>query len=252
MSRTPIVVGNWKMHCDRAETRELLEGLKARLGGLGGVEVGVAPPFTSLETAGDILDDDSILIAAQNMHHAVRGAFTGEISPQMLLDLGVDFVILGHSERRQLFNESDEDINRKVRAAVDAGLGVILCFGETLAEREAGRTVQRVSSQVKAGLEGVDAREMKEVVLAYEPIWAIGTGKTATPEQAQDVHRSLRELLTAMYGAQVAQQTRIMYGGSVKPDNAALLLGQEDIDGALVGGASLKADSFDAIVKAAL
>jgi triosephosphate isomerase len=250
MSRRPIVVGNWKMHGDRAQTRALLEGLKARLGGLSGVEVGVAPPFTALETAGQVLPNDELLIAAQNVHYERQGAFTGEVSPQMLKELGVDLVIVGHSERRQLFGETDEDINRKVKASLSASLGVILCVGETLAEREGGRTLQQVSSQVKAGLLGVSVEALSGVVLAYEPVWAIGTGKTATPAQAQDVHAELRALLGRMYGEAAASGVRIIYGGSVKPDNAAELLSQEDIDGALVGGASLQAESFEAIVRA--
>lgn len=250
MDRKPLVVGNWKMHGTRKEARELLEGIKARLGGLREVEVGVAPPFTALETTAEVLADDQIKVASQNVHYASSGAFTGEVSPGMLKELGVDYAIVGHSERRSLFWESDEMINRKVRAALGAGLGVILCVGETLDEREAGRTWQKVSFQVKSGLEGVDAQEMQGVVIAYEPVWAIGTGRTATPAQAQSVHADLRALLVELYGHEVAQRTRLIYGGSVKPDNAAELMREPDIDGALVGGASLKADSFDAIVLA--
>lgn len=252
MNRKPIVVGNWKMHCNRQETRALLQALGERVGSVDAVDVGAAPPFTSLESAAAAVSDNQILLVAQNMHHAPKGAFTGEISASMLVELGVDFVILGHSERRHVFQESDETINLKVKSALENGLGVILCIGETLEERNAGATVDRVSAQVAAGLEGVDAAQMKHVVLAYEPVWAIGTGLTATPDQAQDVHAALRALLKARFSEEIAAQTRIMYGGSVKPANAAELLAQRDIDGALVGGASLKAESFEGIIKAAL
>ena len=251
MVRRPIIVGNWKMHNDVEATRGLLRSLHARLGGLQGVDVGVAPPYTSLMLASELLSDNRILLAGQNVHYADAGAFTGEIAPGMLVALGVDLVILGHSERRQHFGETDEMINLKVKASLSKGLGVILCVGETLAEREQGRTLQKIFSQVRSGLEGVDSADMPKVVLAYEPIWAIGTGRTATPAQAQDVHAELRGLVRELFDGATAQALRIQYGGSVKPGNAAQLLAEPDIDGALVGGASLKAQDFEQIVMAA-
>ena len=252
MVRRPIIVGNWKMHNDVEETRALLKSLHGRLGELREVDIGVAPPYTSLMLASEQLADNRILLAAQNVHYADAGAFTGEISPGMLSALGVDLVILGHSERRQHFGETEELVNLKVKATLSRGLGVILCVGETLEEREQGRTLQKLFAQVRSGLDGVEAADMDKVVLAYEPIWAIGTGRTATPAQAQDIHMELRGLVRELYGEGVAQQLRIQYGGSVKPGNAAQLLAEEDIDGALVGGASLKAQDFEDIVMAAV
>ncbi len=251
MSRKPIIVGNWKMHNDVAQTRQLLGDLHARLGGIAEVDVGVAPPFTSLMLASELLADNRILLSAQNVHYAEEGAFTGEISPKMLASIGVDMVIVGHSERRQFFAESDEMINLKIKAALSSGLMVIVCVGETLEEREAGRTMQRVGSQVRSALAGVDAADMRKVVLAYEPIWAIGTGRTATPAQAQAVHEALRKEVEQLFDEGVAGRLRIQYGGSVKPSNAASLLSEPDIDGALVGGASLNAEDFEQIVLAA-
>lgn len=251
MSRKPIVVGNWKMNNDLGETRGLLTEIHSRLASYGGADVGVAPATPFLGVAGEILADDRIMLGAQNVHYEDSGAYTGEVSPRMLRSIGVDVVIIGHSERRQYFGETDEMINLKVKAVLGAGLQVILCVGETLAEREAGRTLQKVSFQVRAGLEGLTEGDMRGVVLAYEPIWAIGTGRTATPAQAQAVHADLRGLLSDQFGDAVADQVRIQYGGSVKPDNAEALLSEPDIDGALVGGASLKAEAFEAIVRAA-
>ena len=251
MSRRPIIVGNWKMHNDVDATRALLSSLHERLGGFREVDVGVAPPYTSLMLASELLADNRILLAAQNVHYAEAGAFTGEISPGMLVALGVDLVIVGHSERRQYFGETDETVNLKVKASLSRGLGVIICVGETLEERERGRTLQKIFFQVRAALDGVDVADMPKVVLAYEPIWAIGTGRTATPAQAQDVHASIRGWLAAHYPAYVADELRILYGGSVKPANAASLLACPDIDGALVGGASLTAEAFGGIVDAA-
>lgn len=252
MARRPFIAGNWKMHNDRRQARALLQGLLDAVGDLGEVDVGVAPPYTALQTAGEILHDNRILLCAQNVHYAESGAFTGEISPRMLADIGVDHVIVGHSERRHIFGETDDIINRKVHAVLDAGLGVILCVGEKLDERKSGRTLAVVSGQVRAGLAGVGAEAAPRLTLAYEPVWAIGTGLTATPEQAQEVHADIRALLADILGHAAADGIRLQYGGSVKPSNARELLEQPDIDGALVGGASLQAASFIDIVRAAL
>jgi triosephosphate isomerase len=221
------------------------------VGDIDEVDVGVAPPYTALQTAGEVLHDNRILLCAQNSHFEDSGAFTGEISPCMLAEIGVDFVILGHSERRNLFQESDDLINRKVRAVIDSGLGIILCVGESLSQRQSGKTMSVVSAQIRAGLSGLRSDDTGLLVLAYEPVWAIGTGLTATPQQAQEVHAGIRSLLAELLGASSAESVRIQYGGSVKPGNAAELLTQADVDGALVGGASLKAESFIEIVRAA-
>ncbi len=252
MARKPFIAGNWKMHNDRRQSRALLQGLLDSVGHLDEVDVGVAPPFTALQTAGEVLYDNRILLCAQNVHYAESGAFTGEIAPSMLREIGVDHVIIGHSERRHIFGETDETINQKVRAVLDAGLGVILCVGEQLDDRKAGRTMAVVSRQVRAGLTGVGPEAAAHITVAYEPVWAIGTGLTATPEQAQEVHADIRTLLAEVLDRAAADAIRIQYGGSVKPGNAAELLAQPDIDGALVGGASLKAESFVDIVRAAL
>lgn len=252
MARKPFIAGNWKMNYDRRQGRALLQGLLDTVGHLDEVDVGVAPPYTALQTAGEILWDNRILLCAQNVHFAPSGAYTGEISPSMLAEIGVDHVIVGHSERRHIFGETDETINQKVRAVLDAGLCVILCVGEQLEDRKAGKTLSVVSGQVRAGLGGVSTDVASRVTVAYEPVWAIGTGLTATPEQAQEVHADIRALLGEILGSGAAEAIRIQYGGSVKPGNAAELLAQPDIDGALVGGASLKAESFVAIVRAAL
>ncbi|HJK93974.1 MAG TPA: triose-phosphate isomerase [Polyangiaceae bacterium LLY-WYZ-15_(1-7)] len=244
-SRTPIVAGNWKLNLTVGEALALVKALRAEADGLEGVEVVVGPVATALHPVAGALEGSSIGLAAQNTHWEDRGAFTGELSPELLKDVGCTHVIVGHSERRQLFGETDEGVNRKVRAVLAKGLTPILCVGETLAQREAGETLEVVLGQVEAGLEGVE--DASAVVLAYEPVWAIGTGKTAKPEDAQEVHAAIRGKL-----GQVAPRVRILYGGSVKPANAAELLAQEDIDGALVGGASLRADTFVPIIRAAL
>jgi triosephosphate isomerase (TIM) len=248
--RPKIIAGNWKMYKDLRESAELLGGVRTALGSLPpGVQVVVCPPFTSLAVAGEILRGSPIALGAQNMSEFDEGAYTGEISWKMLLAAGCSFVILGHSERRQYFGETDALINRKGKKAIASGLRPILCVGETLAEREANVTAAVIATQVKGVLAGFSPEEMAKVVLAYEPVWAIGTGKVATPAQAQEVHLQIRSLIGNLYGNQVAGGIVIQYGGSVKPDNAAELLSQNDIDGALVGGACLKADSFAAIVK---
>ncbi len=252
MARKKFVCGNWKMHRTAAEARALVAELRGLAEGLAEkVDVAVAPPFTALAAAADALRGSRIALAAQDVHWEAQGAFTGEVSAAMLREIGCAHVIVGHSERRQLFGETDESVNRKAKAVLGAGLAPIVCVGETLAERESGRTLEVVSRQVRGGLAGLPADQVGRLTVAYEPVWAIGTGKTATTAQAQEVHAAIRALLRELAGA-VADQVRIQYGGSVKPDNAAELLAQPDIDGALVGGASLKAGDFSQIVKGAL
>lgn len=242
--RTPMIAGNWKMYKTREEGRALAEGLRAGLSGLEGVDVVVAPPFTALETVATALSGSRINLAAQNCYPEPTGAFTGEISPLLLKDSGCRYVIIGHSERRQLFGESDEFINRKLHALTQAGLGVIFCIGETLDERESEQMYDVLRRQIRCGLKGLPADSMADVVIAYEPVWAIGTGKTASDEQAQEAHAFIRALLREQFSQKVADSTRILYGGSVKPGNIDSLMSQPDVDGALVGGASLKADDF--------
>jgi triosephosphate isomerase len=249
--RQKFVCGNWKMHKTVAEATALAKELAEGLAGDARVQVAVAPPFTSLAAVGTALRGTPIELAAQDVHWEVQGAFTGEVSAPMLADVGVKHGIVGHSERRQSFGETDETVRKKVGALLSAGLRPIVCVGETLAEREAGRTLEVVGRQVRGGLAGFPAEVLGALTLAYEPVWAIGTGKTATTAQAQEVHAAIRAILRELGGA-VADSIRIQYGGSVKPENAAELLSQPDVDGALVGGASLKAKDFLAIVKGAL
>jgi len=252
-TRTKVIAGNWKLNKDVYQTEELLAGLKSTLTlDLKGVRVIVCPPFTSLETASRWTKGSSILLGAQNMYHEDDGAFTGEISPKMLMSVGCEYVILGHSERRQIFGETDEFINRKVKKAIASGLVPIVCVGETLEQRETNVTAQIVTKQVRGVLNEVSAGQVEKVIIAYEPVWAIGTGRNATPQQAEEVHLLIRTLLAEMYTPVTAENVIIQYGGSVKPDNAADLLWQPNVDGALVGGACLKADSFSAIIKAAI
>lgn len=248
--RRPFIAGNWKMNLSREEAVALAQALANQLGTTE-TEVAVAPPSVYLGAVAQATEGTAIGLSAQNMYHEGNGAFTGEISATMLLDVGCSYVILGHSERRHILGETDEDVNRKVHAALAAGLIPIVCVGETLAEREAGNTQSVVQSQCEGSLAGLSNEQMSGVVIAYEPVWAIGTGKVATPEQAEEVHADLRRLLENRYNSDVANAVRIQYGGSVKPDNASELLGQPNIDGALVGGASLKADSFLGIIAAA-
>jgi len=250
MTRRKFVCGNWKMHKTIAEAVQLVRELRDRPG-KSGAEVAVAPPYTALAAVKQALQGSAIQLFAQDCHHEKQGAFTGEVSATMLKDAGCDGVIVGHSERRQYFGETDESVAKKVRAALAESLHPIVCVGETLQEREAGKTWEVVSRQVRGGLAGLDAGSLQRITLAYEPVWAIGTGRTATTAQAQEVHAQIRGLLRELGGAQVADAVRIQYGGSVKPDNAKDLLSQPDIDGALVGGASLKANDFAAIVAAA-
>lgn len=250
MSRKALICGNWKMNKTVGESLTLVRELRGLLSQVRDrVEVAVAPPFTALHPVAKALEDSNILLAAQNCHAEASGAFTGEVAAPMLKEVGCSYVIVGHSERRQFFGETDVGVNAKVRAILKAQLLPIICVGETLQEREAGRTLEVVTTQVKGCLNGFDAATGKTFVLAYEPVWAIGTGKVATPRQAQEVHAHIRGLLKELW-AGAADEVRIQYGGSVKADNAAELLSQPDIDGALVGGASLKGPEFAAIVKA--
>lgn len=248
MARLPFVAGNWKMNKTAGEAIELVRELRASLGGIEGVEVAVAPPFTALDAVQRELQGSSIRLAAQNLFWEEKGAFTGEVSPLMLKDLGCQYVIVGHSERRQFFGETDDTVNRRLKAALRHTLKPIFCIGETLKEREEGKTFSILGIQLEAGLKGIE-EEMEQVVIAYEPVWAIGTGRTATPEQAEEVHQFIRQRLEKRYGRGIAGNARIQYGGSVTPENVKGLMSQEDIDGALVGGASLKSESFSRIVR---
>lgn len=249
--RTPFIVGNWKMFKTIPEAREALTVLRVAVRDIDRVECGVAPPFPALVTAAEILEGSGIALAGQNMHPAAEGAFTGEVSAPMLKAAGAGYVILGHSERRRLFGEDDGFIARKLEAALEHELIPILCVGETLEQREADETAAVVTSQLGGGLAAVKGAELPQLVVAYEPVWAIGTGLTATPEQAQQVHSLVRDVLEDLLEPASASLIRIQYGGSVTLDNAVELLAQPDIDGALVGGASLDPDSFAAIVAAA-
>jgi triosephosphate isomerase len=251
-SRRKIVAGNWKMNLDRAKARELAAAVAARVAEAGATELVLCPPALYVDTVGATLSaaKSAVALGGQNMHEKGSGAFTGEVAPPMLLDLGCRYVILGHSERRTLFGETDATVNAKAQAALAAGLVPIVCVGETLEEREAGRTSEVVTTQVQGSLAGLSAADLEKTVVAYEPVWAIGTGKVATPQQAQEVHALIRGLLGGLASPAVADRVRIQYGGSVKPDNAADLAAQPDIDGALVGGASLKADDFLGIATA--
>jgi triosephosphate isomerase len=241
--RRKLIAGNWKMYKTVAEATALVEEIKKGVAGAPGDAL-VAPPFTAIAAVVAAAKGSPVAVAAQNMHFEKEGAFTGEVSAPMLVDAGVTHVILGHSERRQYFAETDDGVAKKTKAALAAGLLPISCVGETLAEREAGRTMEVVGRQMDAILAAVTADEARKVVIAYEPVWAIGTGKVATPEQAQEVHAFIRSRIAAKHGQAVADALRILYGGSVKPDNVKGLMALPDVDGALVGGASLKADSF--------
>ncbi len=252
MARRKFICGNWKMHKTVAEAVALVKELQATLGDAAAkVQVAVAPPFTALHAVAQAARGTAVEVAAQDVYWEKLGAFTGEISAPMLADVGCQHGIVGHSERRQLFGETDDTVRRKVVALLAAGVRPIVCVGETLAEREAGRTLAVVERQVRQGLAGVSTEDLGRITVAYEPVWAIGTGKTATSAQAQEVHAAIRSLLRDV-GAPVADAIRIQYGGSVKPENAAELMSQPDVDGALVGGASLKAQDFVAIVKGAI
>ncbi len=247
--RKIIIAGNWKLNKTIKEAIELVNGLKREVVDIDEVDIVVCPVYTALSEVGDILTDSHIKLGAQDVYWEDAGAFTGEVSAPLLKDVGVQYVIIGHSERRQYFGETDETVNKKIKAALAHGLTPIVCVGENLAQREANETLDVIRRQVQEGLKGLNAEELEKMIIAYEPIWAIGTGKTATSEQAQEVHKFIRELLGQLAGKEIAEKIRIQYGGSVKPDNTRELVSQEDIDGALVGGASLKVDSFAAIIK---
>jgi len=249
MGRIPVIAGNWKMNKTVGEAVDLVRQLKTLIEKVDGVEVIVAPPFTALHAVREESKGSLIRLAAQNLYWEEKGAFTGEVSASMIREVGCEFVIIGHSERRQLFGETDESVNRRIRAALGQGLKPIFCIGETLKEREGEKTFSVIETQVKGGLRDLGEKEVLTIAVAYEPVWAIGTGKTATPQQAQEVHRFIRETLEKRYSKDVAEKIRIQYGGSVTPENIKGLMDQQDIDGALVGGASLKADSFARIVR---
>ena len=242
--RKPLIAGNWKLHKTVTETRELIAALKEEVAEIDDAEIVVAPVYTALGAAAEALAGSNIALAAQNCYPQEQGAFTGEVSPSLLKDVGCSYVIVGHSERRQIFAESDAFINSKVKAVLAAGLSVILCVGETLEERVDDRMFDVLTRQVREGLQGLSSEMMESVVVAYEPVWAIGTGRTATTEQAEEAHAFIRGLLQGLFDEATAAATRILYGGSVKPDNVDGLMAQQDIDGTLVGGASLKAADF--------
>ena len=247
--RKPFIAGNWKMNLDSKGAVALASGLAANLKSVDTVDSAVCAPYVYLQQVSEALGDSGIALGAEDVFYKGNGAFTGEISCDMLKDVGCSYVIIGHSERRHVIGETDEIINMKVLAALEAGLKPIFCVGELLEERESEKTTDVVTEQVKKGLASVTAKQMEEVTVAYEPVWAIGTGKTATPEQAQEVHAMIRGLLAEMYDQAVADNTRIQYGGSAKPGNTADLMANPDVDGLLVGGASLKVDDFTAMIK---
>lgn len=249
--RQIVIAGNWKMHKNVQEAEQLVREIKNKVSAFTKTGIIVCPPVAALTTAYTLLRDSNIGLGAQNMHWEAQGAFTGENSADMIKSTGAGYVIIGHSERRQYFGETDETVNKKLNAALANGLLPIVCIGETLEERESGVTKDVVKKQVSGALKGITKDQMLKIILAYEPVWAIGTGKTATPEQAQDVHAFIRDLLTELYGQETSSRIILQYGGSVKPENARELLGQKDIDGALVGGACLQAESFAGIISAA-
>lgn len=249
--RRPFVAGNWKMNLDLDAALELVQAIVASADNFSAVDIAVCPAFVHLNAVHRALVGSTVMLGAQNMYHESAGAFTGEVSGPMLRDVGCKYVILGHSERRHIMGETDEDVHRKVQAAIAAGLLPIVCVGETLEQRQAGATKSVIERQFRGSLSGHSLDAMAQLVIAYEPVWAIGTGQVATPAQAEEVHADLRELLKIEYNFEIADSVRIQYGGSVKPENASELLSQPNIDGALVGGASLSASSFLAILAAA-
>lgn len=252
MDRRPLIVANWKMNKTSDESVDFVQEFVALMPQGGGVDAALAPPFPSLIPVSKALKGSAVGLCAQNMHWEDAGAYTGEVSPVMLRDAGCGYVIVGHSERRQFFGEGEGEVSRKIAAALREGITPILCVGETLGEREYGKTFEVIERQVHGGLAEVALETGRELVLAYEPVWAIGTGKTATPEEAQEVHNFIRGLLANLTGEGPAEALRILYGGSVKPENAAALMSMRDIDGALVGGASLDPESFAGIISAAI
>ncbi|MFA6470721.1 MAG: triose-phosphate isomerase [Candidatus Latescibacterota bacterium] len=250
--RKKIIAGNWKMNLNYLEADTLAKDILKRVHGINDVDIVLCPTFTSLYSVNEVIRGTLVKLGGQNIHWENKGAFTGEISGNMLLTLGCQFVILGHSERRTYFHETDENVARKVKSARSTGLTPIVCVGETLAEREGGITKKVVEKQVRGAFSGLTPREFEDTVIAYEPVWAIGTGLNATTEQAQEVHRFIRDIIGELFGNTIAEKTRIQYGGSMKPSNARELLMEPDIDGGLIGGASLDADSFEGIIRAAM
>jgi len=246
--RRPLIAGNWKMHTNIEEARQLATAVAQAAAKVPDRDVMIAPPYTALTAVESVIAATGVLLGAQNVHWEEKGAFTGEISGTMLRDVGCGMAIVGHSERRHVFGESDQMINRRVKGALQSGLIPVFCIGETLEQREAGQTMKVLENQVRAGLDSVALTDGGQLVVAYEPVWAIGTGKTATEAQAQEAHSFIRGLLADLYEKNIAAQIRILYGGSVKPDNIDILMQQNDIDGALVGGAALKAESFERII----
>lgn len=249
--RTKIIAGNWKMNIKPSETVALVKGIAEAVKDVNTVEVVICPPAIDIPAAAQAAAGTNVLLGAENAHWEASGAYTGEISTPMLVDAGVKYVIVGHSERRQYFGETDETVNKRARAVIAAGMTAIVCVGETLEERDSGKMEDVIVRQVREGLKEISAEDSAKLVIAYEPVWAIGTGRTATPDQAQEVHALIRRTLAIMIGGDAANAVRIQYGGSMKPGNAAELLAKPDIDGGLIGGAALKADSFAAIVAAA-
>jgi triosephosphate isomerase len=243
--RKPVIAANWKMHMTVAETGAFLEAFAPQVKGVSDAEIVIAPPYTALQAAGERMRGTNVQLSAQNVFYEEKGAFTGEIAPSMLTELGCVYAIVGHSERRQYFGETDDTVNRRIKLALTHGLKVIFCIGETLEQREAGKTNDVLAGQLEGGLRDV---AIEQIIVAYEPVWAIGTGKTATTEQAQDAHAFIRGKLQKLFGEEKAQAVRILYGGSVKPENVDELMACPDVDGALVGGASLKPDSFARLV----
>ena len=247
--RIPLIAGNWKLHKTKSEALEFIHTLYSATTEIDGVEIVVAPVFTALDALTQAINDGNIKLAAQNCDPAPYGAFTGEVSADLLSDVGCHYVIIGHSERRKIFKETDFFINQKLHSILGAGLNAILCIGETLEERETGQMFTVLKNQLTSGLENIEHSVMDNIVIAYEPVWAIGTGKTASPQQAQEVHSFLRSVIKDLFDRDVSEKTRLLYGGSVKPDNIDDLMAQPDLDGALVGGASLKAEDFLRIIK---
>lgn len=248
MTRTPLIAGNWKMNTTIGEAEHLAQEVVRAAASFQDRDIMIAPPFTALSAVSDILHDSNVILASQNICWAEKGAFTGEISPLMLKDVGCRMAIIGHSERRHIFGESNSLINQRISGTMESGLIPVFCIGEKLEEREAGHTMKTLEQQVREGLADISYTDPSAMVFAYEPVWAIGTGKTATVEQAQEVHAFLRDLIATMYEKNIASQTRILYGGSVNSDNVDGLMAQTDVDGALVGGAALDAESFSRII----
>jgi len=248
-NRTPLLAGNWKMYKTTPEAVETAQRLVELVADSAGVDIMIAPVFTALDPVSRVVRNSRVALGAQNLYWEKEGAYTGEISADMLVSAGCQYVIIGHSERRQYFGETDETVNKKISAAITANLIPVFCIGETESERESGNTFSVLDKQVKDGLEGKVVDDLGSLVIAYEPVWAIGTGKTATSDQAQEAHKYIRSLIEGLFGTTLAESVRILYGGSVKPANVSELMAMPDIDGALVGGASLDADSFSKIVK---